>query len=656
MIKQKEKENMENKALNVDGRKSFENTFSTLDFDPSFTYFQQNRESNTTLEWSNISYSIRKKQILNKVSGRVESGEVTALMGSSGAGKTSLMNVLAGRVVTNGKKKVKGTILVNGVLSDPKEYRRKVAYVMQDDVLFATATVKESLDFSARLRLEPETANDNIKRSEIVNDLLDSLGLTEIQDSVVGSVFLRGVSGGERKRVAIGIELVTNPKLLFLDEPTSGLDSFNAWKVIKILQNLGKATGCCCLCTIHQPSSEVFNEFENVLVLSKGSVMYNGTVSDLPEIMKLLGKPIPSLTNPADYIMLLAQTVYDDDFLRFNLYTGESKPEIEWEYSTMLRHDSLKAQLDKPSLKEKVIKSSFIVQVSNLTKREFKALYRDPSIFKSSILARLITNLVVGGVFFQALDRNEEKFSVPVGISALLFAYAGIFMGSFNPQIIYFPLERGLMVREYQTGTYGSVSYLCSKIIVDIPKVLLEASAAVVVIYFMMGMQANVLLVILLGTLTGVTSSGFGQILGASLSDAKAAQEFGPLLLFPQLLFSGVFIPIDNLPPALSWLQYISIMKYAASAGAVIEFNECGDRDDLDNLFLEVTTCNSSQDNCLNLEENLEYQQECIESLENQNMSKEDLIFYIGMLVVLAIVFRCSSLIVLVYRANFFTD
>eukprot|EP00924_Labyrinthula_sp_SR-Ha-C_P013400 maker-scaffold_5-snap-gene-1.57-mRNA-1 protein AED:0.26 eAED:0.26 QI:181/1/1/1/1/1/2/123/652 len=645
----------------LDTRKSMDDMFQDIDFNPQFSYFRAGEKRKVDLEWRNIDYFIKEKQILRGVTGRVDGGEVTALMGSSGAGKSSLMNVLAGRVVTSGKKRVSGDIFVNGVKMEPKEYRRRVAYVMQDDLLFATATVKESLDFSARLRLPPEIANDVAQREQIVTDLVESLGLTHVQDSIVGSVMLRGISGGERKRVAIGIELVTNPTMLFLDEPTSGLDSFNAWKVVKILQNLGKTTGCCCLCTIHQPSSEVFNEFENVLVLSQGAVMYNGLVPDLPQIMSKLGRPIPGLTNPADYIMLVAQTVPDDELMRFNLFTGESKPHINWAYQTsqFFDNENAKKLVDLEDVadlkKESFENSSFLKQVSLLTKREARALVRDTSIFKTAIATRVVMNLVVGAIFFNVCDRDREDFSVAVAFSAVLFAYIGLFMGSLQPQLLNFPLERGIMLREYQTGTYGSAAYLFSKVVVDTPKLFIEVLIGMCVTYPMMGMEGNFVLIVLLGTLTGICSAGLGQVIGGAVSNAKAAQEYSPVLLFPQMLFSGLFIPIGNIPEWLQWMQYISIIKYAATVGGIIEFQDC-DFDDIDELAGELATCNASSDSCSILQEEFDFQNDCIVSLETQNVNEDDVPLYLALIVVLAVAFRLLSLMILVYRANFFTD
>eukprot|EP00924_Labyrinthula_sp_SR-Ha-C_P001240 maker-scaffold_7-snap-gene-18.45-mRNA-1 protein AED:0.02 eAED:0.02 QI:0/0/0/1/1/1/2/0/649 len=642
----------------LENRKSFEDVFGGVDFDPHFSYFQADEKKRTSLEFNNVNYFINDKQILNGITGRIDAGEITALMGSSGAGKSSLMNVLAGRVVTGGKKRVEAEIKVNGIVMEPREYRRKVAYVMQDDLLFPTATVRESLDFSARLRLPASIADDDEQRDQIVTDLIESLGLAHVQDTKVGSVNLRGVSGGERKRVAIGIELVTNPKLLFLDEPTSGLDSFNAWKVIKILQNLGKVTGSCILCTIHQPSSEVFNEFENVVILSKGSIMYNGTVTEMPEIMSLLGRPIPGLTNPADYVMLVSQTMPQDELVRFNADTGYSKPEINREPRPALVYNELELHT-RPGIfdeDEEERLSSFTKEIKLLSRREFKSIHRDPTAQITSFGTKILLNLIIGAIFYMSVDQDESDFTVTVAVSAILFAYIGLFSAALQPQLLNFPLDRGIMLREYQTGTYGSASYLLSKLVIEIPEHFISSLLTFIVMYFLLGMTANFFYVVCLGALTAIAASSLGQVIGAAVSDAKAAQEYSPVLLFPQMLFSGLFIPINSIPSWLRWLQYISIIKYAASVGAILEFDDCGDADDLFNLELRVDNCTDSGLDCTALEERYDYRSECLAVLDNQNISEDDVGWNLAVLFALAVGFRFVSLATLVYRANYFTD
>eukprot|EP00438_Fugacium_kawagutii_P014394 Skav221734 [mRNA] locus=scaffold542:423455:424120:- [translate_table: standard] len=195
-----------------------------------------------------------KKTILDDISGSMKGGEVCALMGPSGAGKTSLLNVLAGRVRSRGKVSVNGSILLDGNPISGTALRKRIAYVMQMDILTPTQTVRESLWFSANLRLPNSYSKQD--KLDLVDKMLKDLGLEKCADTYIGDDMIRGVSGGEKKRACVGIELIMKPKLIFLDEPTSGLDSYAAHNVVQRLKDMAHNDGCNVLCTIHQPSSE----------------------------------------------------------------------------------------------------------------------------------------------------------------------------------------------------------------------------------------------------------------------------------------------------------------------------------------------------------------------------------------------------------------
>eukprot|EP00924_Labyrinthula_sp_SR-Ha-C_P008261 snap_masked-scaffold_11-processed-gene-7.32-mRNA-1 protein AED:1.00 eAED:1.00 QI:0/0/0/0/1/1/2/0/191 len=191
------------------------------------------------------------------------------------------------------------------------------------------------------------------------------------------------------------------------------------------------------------------------------------------------------------------------------------------------------------------------------------------------------------------------------------------------------------MLREYRTGTYGSSTYFFSKVVLDTQITFIEVAITMVVTYPLMVVE--------------------GQVLGGAVSNAKAAQEYSPFLLFPQMLFSDLFIPIGNIPEWLQWMQYISIIKYAATVGGIIEFQDC-DFDDIDELAGELATCNASSSSCSILQEEFDFQNDCIVSLENQNVNEDAVPLFLALIVALAVAYRLLPLMNLIYRANFFTD
>ncbi|KAJ2375298.1 hypothetical protein IW150_002628 [Coemansia sp. RSA 2607] len=210
-----------------------------------------NSGSTPILSWRNLNYDVKTKagvrRVLHDICGDVYPGELVAIMGSSGAGKTTLLNVLSGRVQGG---RLYGDIKFNGEKRNPHNFKRMVAYVEQDDLLFAPLTVHETLSTSAKLRL-PDAKYSDSEKSDRVDTVLRQLRLSHVRDSPIGGYGARGVSGGERKRVSIGVELVTDPSILVLDEPSSGLDSSSAEMVVALTKEMSRERNLCTLMTIH---------------------------------------------------------------------------------------------------------------------------------------------------------------------------------------------------------------------------------------------------------------------------------------------------------------------------------------------------------------------------------------------------------------------
>ena len=210
----------------------------------------------------------------------------------SGAGKTSLLNILAGRAATRGRITIDADVRLNNYKVDPTKVavRQQIKFVAQDDSLQVTSTPREALRFSAKLRLPRSTTNEEIE--SLTNRMLAELGLEACADTIVGGALKTGISGGERKRTSVGVELVTKPALVFLDEPTSGLDSFSAVQLCQVLKKVANA-GSSVLFTIHQPSSEIFNSFDHLILMNKGRVMYQGAVGAVPDFFATRHHPNP---------------------------------------------------------------------------------------------------------------------------------------------------------------------------------------------------------------------------------------------------------------------------------------------------------------------------------------------------------------------------
>ncbi|KAH9781181.1 ABC transporter G family member 11 [Citrus sinensis] len=242
--------------------------------------------------------------VLEGLTGYAEPGTLTALMGPSGSGKSTLLDALSSRLASNAF--LSGTILLNG--HKTKLSFGTAAYVTQDDNLIGTLTVRETISYSARLRL-PDKMPWSEKRTLVERTIIE-MGLQDCADTVIGNWHLRGISGGERRRVSIALEILMRPRLLFLDEPTSGLDSAAAFFVTQTLRCLSR-DGRTVIASIHQPSSEVFELFDRLYLLSGGKTVYFGEASAAFEFFAQAGFPCPALRNPSDHFLRCINSDFD---------------------------------------------------------------------------------------------------------------------------------------------------------------------------------------------------------------------------------------------------------------------------------------------------------------------------------------------------------
>jgi ABC-type multidrug transport system ATPase subunit len=333
---------------------------------------------------------IQKKHILENVWGEAKAGKTTAIMGASGAGKTSLFQTLAGRVSSAGKITVTSDVYLGGIKINPmdRDTRRLFAYVAQHDALHESSTPRESFFFSAKLRLPKTTTQDEI--NTLVQNNIQELGLMSCCDTIIGGKFKKGISGGEKRRVSIGIELVASPSILFLDEPTSGLDSYAAGQVMKLLSQVAKAGNkTTVLFTIHQPSSNVFCSFDRLILLHKGRVMHQGAVSTIGNDFSLMGYPVPSNYNPADWVLDVAQINSVEELERQGFFGNMPVGHL-----ANIRSSSKQQQeaLDIPD-RQHVSRWTELLQ---LQKREAYTLYRNPRPMMINVMA---TSFLSGELF-----------------------------------------------------------------------------------------------------------------------------------------------------------------------------------------------------------------------------------------------------------------
>jgi len=352
------------------------------------------------------------RKLLDSVWGEVPGKQTTAIMGPSGAGKTSLLNILAGRATTRGRITIEADIRLNNYSVDPTnlDVRQQIAFVAQDDSLQVTSTPREAIRFSAKLRLPRSTTEEQL--DTLTTRMLEELGLTDCADTICGGALIKGISGGQRKRTSVGVELVTKPALVFLDEPTSGLDSFSAVQLCQVLKKVANA-GSSVLFTIHQPSSEIFNSFDHLILLNRGRVMYQGAVSDVPDYFGARNHPNPPNYNPADWIMNVAQSTPEDRLNDDGFYPKDERP-MEDAFLAEDGQDALGITLTKRTATgtKDLRPVGLGTEISLLFQREFNNLRRDVTAVGARFGLTIFLSVLFGVIFLDVGETDATEPSV----------------------------------------------------------------------------------------------------------------------------------------------------------------------------------------------------------------------------------------------------
>lgn len=590
------------------------------------------------LVWRNVSMTLNakrsksQKKILSNVFGEVPRGQVTAILGPSGSGKTSLLNILAGRASSNTQMSISADVRLNNFSVDPTDIdvRKKIAFVAQDDSLQVTATPREAIKFSARLRL-PKTIK-NKELNILTERMLTELGLVKCADTIVGGTLLKGLSGGEKKRTSVGVELVTRPALVFLDEPTSGLDSFNAVQLCQLLGMVAKA-GSSVLFTIHQPSSEIFNSFDRLILLNSGRVMYQGPVKEVTTFFSNCGFPSPQNYNPADWIMKVAQTHTIEQLEKAGFFQEDGRNIAS---PTPSEHkkgkkDTLGISFRSSTATNMIPPPGLLTQTFRLFLREITNLRRATHVIKTRTVMTVMISLAIGCIFYQVAAADFTNFiKVQSTFGSLLMALMANVFSTALPSLTVFPEERPVFLREYSTNHYSVVAYFVSRLTMELFVSGVQVSISAVLTYFLVGFTANFGIFWSGLYLMACASTALGVLVGSAVSNPSTAIEFLPAVFMPQILFSGFFVPPELMPDWLSWVRWICPLTYGVKILVAIEFDGRCD------------------------ETSPPYPNFCDQVMENVETDPDDIWWYFLVLVCLFCFFRLLALYVLKSKAEKF--
>ncbi|CAN4097297.1 unnamed protein product [Withania somnifera] len=524
------------------------------------------------LTWKDLWVTVQDKKtgrraILQGLTGYVQPGEVLAIMGPSGCGKSTLLDTLAGRLGSNTRQT--GEILINGC-------RQSLAfgtsaYVTQDDTLMTTLTVREAIYYSAQLQL-PDAMSRSEKR-ERAEATIREMGLQDAMNTRIGGWSVKGLSGGQKRRVSICIEILKRPKLLFLDEPTSGLDSAASYHVMNRIVQLAKQDGRTVVASIHQPSSEVFELFHNLCLLSAGRTVYFGSISGANEYFALNGFPCPTMRNPSDHYLRTINKDFDVDIEK-----GVSGKTTATEAINILVK-SYKTSQGCQQVQRRVMEicqqsggeeakkgrqAGFITQCMVLTRRSFVNMYRDLGYYWLRFAIYIALCLCVGTIFH---DIGHDFGSIQARGSMLMFVAAFLtFMaiGGFPS----FVEDMKIFTRERLNGHYGVAAYVVGNTFSSIPYLVLISVAPGAMAYYLVGLQKGIdhfayFALMLFTTMMLVES--LMMIVASIVPDFLMGIITGAGIQGVMMLNGGFFRLPDDLPKPF-WkypMYYIAFHKYA---------------------------------------------------------------------------------------------
>eukprot|EP00216_Chloropicon_sp_CCMP2111_P004459 CAMPEP_0198240856 /NCGR_PEP_ID=MMETSP1446-20131203/5847_1 /TAXON_ID=1461542 ORGANISM="Unidentified sp, Strain CCMP2111" /NCGR_SAMPLE_ID=MMETSP1446 /ASSEMBLY_ACC=CAM_ASM_001112 /LENGTH=732 /DNA_ID=CAMNT_0043923635 /DNA_START=336 /DNA_END=2534 /DNA_ORIENTATION=- len=502
----------------------------------------------------------KSRDVLKDISGIHEAGRLLAILGPSGAGKTTFLNMLGGKM-----RPTSGHIRLNGEPASPTQITEISAFVHQDDCMLATMTVSETILFAAHLRL-PYSMSNQKKRLRAGN-AIRLLGLEKCKNTIIGSTIngTRGVSGGERKRCAIATELLTNPSIVFLDEPSSGLDAFAAYSlgtVLKTLCHLGKTIAM----TIHQPSSDLYELFDDMLLLANGRTVYWGPSSQSVQYFSQLGHNCPQFCNPCDYFFLhvlnaAGNTSSNDKVARLHDIWQSSSLQMDLEdgFSTRMKRngiDSIVASRQKATVPA-------VCKIAMLTNRGYKNFLRNRMLLPSRLIQALISAAVGIAVFW---DITENQTGIMARSGVLFYFAANTLFSSVLCVLSAFSSERPVFMREYANGAYSVGAYFCSKILVEYPFQILTPIVVALSSYWAIGLQSSLSKFSIFAVtivMINLCGSNIGLALSSAFRDISIALSLAPLFVLPLMLFSGFFISYEDTPLYVAWIQAISPVRYA---------------------------------------------------------------------------------------------
>ncbi|KAI5710675.1 hypothetical protein M8J75_010631 [Diaphorina citri] len=563
------------------------------------------------IAFSDLTYTVseggakkHEKTILKSVSGRLRSGELTAIMGPSGAGKSTLLNILTG-YKTSGTE---GSITINGHERNLSQFRKLSCYIMQDNQLHANLTVEEAMNVATALKLGKDLTK--AARKDVISEILDTLGLQEHKTTMTSNL-----SGGQKKRLSIALELVNNPPIMFFDEPTSGLDSSSCFQCISLLKTLSRG-GRTIICTIHQPSARLFEMFDHLYTLAEGQCVYQGSTLQLVPFLSTLNLVCPSYHNPASFLIEVSCGEYGDNVRKLVTAINNGKhdirngkpfpksealnnavvplsdsdkkkingsnlsseiPEVDkmahsnkennvvLMYNNDIVKDSSNAasgsapavildlsdEKDKDNVTTTLLENALpssqrryatseLTQFFIVLKRTLLFSRRDWTLMYLRLFAHILVGFLIGALYY---DIGNDGAKVLSNLGFLFFNMLFLMYTSMTITILSFPLEMPVLIKENFNRWYSLRSYYLAITLSDLPFQTIFCVVYVSIVYYLTSQPPSwdrFNMFLAACLLISFVAQSVGLVVGAAMN-VQNGVFLAPVMSVPFLLFSGFF-------------------------------------------------------------------------------------------------------------------
>jgi len=521
------------------------------------------------------------KTIVSHASDLVTSGQTLAIMGPSGAGKTTLLKVLT--MEAHGGEST-GSLTLNGTPLTASRFSRRCALVAQEDHHWAFLTCRETIAYAADLFMNASSE----EKKQAVDNILKKTGLESCADTIVGNLFMKGLSGGQMRRLSLAVILMKKLDVVILDEPTSGLDAASATGIMSFIGELTKSEGLITIYTIHQPSTQIYNIFDRIMLLTDGRIAYSGTRENVIPYFEQIKMPVPPQTNPAEFMLDIVNKDFSDAAhvnAVIDAWTAHGEPAHQRRIKdTLETFDAIK------TTKGYEYSVNMFSQVITMFQRHGKLAIRDPTLYSGRMLMFLITTVFFAIIYVKARERNQDQalqrmwfLSWIIGVPSNMGVVA----------VYAYNIEFNAIKREVKNGMMSPIPYLFANTILLIPVMFLFAIFAMSVsaygIIDFNGERYGEMILVYACMMFAYES--IAQMLSVAFDNPLMGMMNFMQVWFSAFLFSGLFITIDDIVWPFRIFSYILPFRYAFEAMSYQEF--------IAEPFKGASLCDPGTPNCL---------------------------------------------------------